>query len=166
MTAAICKYDQTSGVQPRYLASPPTSNRLKNQPGEAKRREDPSCVRLLFIIPSRKSLLFPNCRTNKDVENAFVAKYEITLDECLAWTKAKSRPLCCALKLVFLWKRNTSAPPPPPEFPLCSLWCFAVQSTLRNPQRKPKASCSAPLVLLFVLPELAFNHLTSVGLYC
>lgn len=44
----------------------------------------------------RPALLFQPGRLRKQRrrESAFVAKYEITLDECLAWTKAKSRPLC------------------------------------------------------------------------
>lgn len=89
---------------------------------------------------------------NKDVESAFVAKYEITLDECLAWTKAKSRPLCCAINFLFLWKRNTSAPqpsPPPPPFG-SSAWVSSLLSgALQCNQRKAIQSEYQRLPVLF-----------------
>lgn len=73
------------------------------------------------------------------VESALVAKYEITLDECLAWTKAKSRPLCCAVNFILLHCSSAQAT----EFP-----CLT-SGTLQCNQHKEIQSEYQRLFVLF-----------------
>lgn len=112
-------------------------------------------------------------RKQRRRESAFVAKYEITLDECLAWTKAKSRPLC--YKLYFpVKKRNTSAPSPPPPPLGCSAWVSSLlsgalqcnQHKEEKPEWIPKASCSVWLFYLFVFSPLSWVSTVSSGFHC
>lgn len=89
MMAAICK-ELSSIVQLCHFTSL-TSAGLKNQTREAEwhRNKYVALFVCLFFRQRRRELCFfrPG---QQDVESALVAKYEITLDECLAWTKAKS----------------------------------------------------------------------------
>lgn len=89
---------------------------------------------------------------NKDVERAFVAKYEITLDECLAWTKAKSRSFYCAVNFLFLWKKKYLS-----DF-LSDFWYFAMQSTQRNPEWITKGFLFCSTLLFSLLSELGFHR--------
>lgn len=104
------------------------------------------------------ALCFPQLRRfeNKDIENAFVAKYEITLDECLAWTKGKSRPLCYAVNFLFLWKiKYLSAQAP--EFPLFSLVLRnAINAKTSRVNTKGFLFCLTPLLLSPLFISLFF----------